>query len=197
MPLPIQNKPISINYIEFPTSEFYVGASILTFLIIIITMLLITQLYKKRKYLCKPFKYFSSPRIQTHILIELMSPKGSVMLEVTKLPCHWTQIQITNPSITLLSIIGVYCQTYLRVNWHTTSLAITHKFSNIMLHELIPVPSSLKALTTHITNDNNLKTFIFIGSSGIYQSYKTNYSPKQDNQTPTHDSELTQLKRIP
>ena len=189
IPSPIQNKQISINYIEFPTSEFYIGSSILISLIILAIILLITQLHKKRKYLCKPFRYFSSPRIQTHILIELMSPKGSVMLEVTKLPCHLTQIQITNPSITLHSFIGGYCQTYLRVNWHATTLAITHKFSNIMLPELIPVPWSLKALTTHITNDNNLKMFIFVGSSGIYQSYKTNHSPRQDNQTPTHDNE--------
>ena len=160
--IPIQNKPISINYVKFPTFEFYIGSSILTFFTIIVVILLIIQLFKKRKYLCKPFKYFSSSRTQTHILIELMSPKGSVMLEVTKLPCHWTQIQITNPSITLHSFMGKYCQTYFHVNWHATSLAIIHKFSSITLPKLIPVPWSLKALTTHFTNDNNLKIFIFI-----------------------------------
>jgi hypothetical protein len=168
--LQVEQKEVTINYIEFPTTAFTIICLILTFITTVLLFAILIRLIKRKAYLCKPMKYFTSSFATTHtnILLEITSYKQSVVLHLTRIPVHYSQCIINNASITLYNIMNNCCNTHLRVNWNATNIEVTNKFSNIPLPEFIPIPFTCINLTSKILNNPNININLLLGTNGVY-----------------------------
>ena len=166
----LPNKQVTVNYIEFPATAFYIGCFILTFIMFIMLIFFLNSLKRYKEFLFAPMKYFFNRKslLHTDILLECCSQTQMVILHLTTIPAHHSQLVIENPTLLIHNLISNCCSSYLRLNWNTTKLSIPGKFSNIALPEFLHIPMTCVNLTKQIVNDPSLNLTLLVGSNGYY-----------------------------
>jgi hypothetical protein len=91
------------------------------------------------------------------------------VIPISTIAAHYTQVDISNASITINNLITGFCITnYLRVSWGNTLVSVQNRFNNISLPEMLPVSFTIKNLLKNILNNSRIHITLLFGSNGIY-----------------------------
>jgi hypothetical protein len=162
---------VHIEYALFPPASVYIVCLVLSLFTTLTFILFCYNLCQHKAFLTKPMAYFSNKNhhISTELLLELSTAEQSVVIPISTIAAHYTQVDISNASITINNLITGFCITnYLRVSWGNTLVSVQNRFNNISLPEMLPVSFTIKNLLKNILNNSRIHITLLFGSNGIY-----------------------------
>lgn len=162
---------VHIEYVLFPPASVYIVCLVLSLFTTLTFILFCYNLCQQKAFLTKPMAYFSNKNhhISTELLLELSTAEQSVVIPISTIAAHYTQVDIANASITINNLITGFCITnYLRVNWGNTLVSVPNRFNNISLPDMLPVSFTIKNLLKNILNNSHIHITLLFGSNGIY-----------------------------